>query len=66
MVLLAVSEYGALKYYTEEYNETMPKYHKCEALDTVYKYLCRLGYEMSDEEIALQNGTHELFEQEEE
>lgn len=66
VVLLAVSEYGALKYYTEEYNETMPKYHKCEALDTVYKYLCRLGYEMSDEEIALQNGTHELFEQEEE
>lgn len=33
------------------------------ALDTIYESLIKLGYEMSDEEIALQNGTHELFTQ---
>lgn len=30
-------------------------------LDATYKILTTLGYEMSDEEKALQNGTHELF-----
>lgn len=32
-----------------------------EALTATYEILTELGYEMSDEEIALQNGTHELF-----
>ncbi|MCD7757328.1 MAG: ParB/RepB/Spo0J family partition protein [Clostridiales bacterium] len=30
-------------------------------LDMLYEFLADLGYEMSDEELALQNGTHELF-----
>lgn len=30
-------------------------------LDNLYEFLANLGYEMSDEELALQNGTHELF-----
>lgn len=30
-------------------------------LDKVYGFLCKLGYEMSDEEKLLQNGEHELF-----
>ena len=29
--------------------------------DKVYKFLCELGYEMSDEEKAIADGTHELF-----
>ena len=30
-------------------------------LDYIYDVLCRLGYEMSDEEKQLQNGSHKLF-----
>ena len=30
-------------------------------LDRIYDFLCSLGYEMSDEEKALRDGTHELF-----
>lgn len=30
-------------------------------LDKTYEFLCKLGYEMSDEEKALRDGTHELF-----
>lgn len=36
-------------------------YEANEALDFLYHRLTDLGYEMSDEEKALQNGTHELF-----
>jgi len=32
-----------------------------ESLDRLYEFLCKLGYEMSDEEAALQDGTHELY-----
>jgi len=31
------------------------------SLDRLYGFLCALGYEMSDEEKALQDGTHELY-----
>jgi len=30
-------------------------------LDTIYKFLGKFGYQMSDEERALQDGTHELY-----
>lgn len=30
-------------------------------IDSLYACLCDLGYEMSDEEKALQDGTHEVF-----
>ena len=30
-------------------------------IDSLYACLCDLGYEMSDEEKELQNGTHEVF-----
>lgn len=32
-------------------------------LDELYAFMQELGYEMSDEELALQNGTHELFQE---
>ena len=54
---------GKLRYYTEVYDD-FPKYQKNERLDALYAWLCSLGYEMSDEELALQNGTHELFKKE--
>lgn len=52
------------KYYNIGYGETMPTHYVNEKMDFIYKYLCKLGYEMSDEEKALQDGTHELFEKE--
>ncbi len=50
-------------YYGRGYSERMPEYRENHTLDLLYKYLCNIGYEMSDEEKALQNGTHELFKQ---
>jgi ParB family chromosome partitioning protein len=41
------------------YNNCTPK--SGEALQTLYYYLQKLGYEISDEESALLDGTHELF-----
>lgn len=35
-------------------------------LDTVYDYIVQLGYEMSEEEMALRDGTHELYTKSEE
>jgi hypothetical protein len=35
-------------------------------LDTLYNFLVALGYEMSDEEAQLKDGTHELFKKPEE
>lgn len=36
-------------------------YQDSDTLDFVYNELGRLGYQMSDEEKAMQNGTHEIF-----
>ena len=35
-----------------------------EKLNGLYSWLCRLGYEMSDEEKAMQDGSHEVFQKE--
>lgn len=40
-------------------------YAPCDALDIVYALLKKLGYEMSDEEIQLQNGNHNIFTEDE-
>lgn len=44
--------------YVYEYNAT---YAKSLRLDFIYDYLCALGYEMSDEEMTLRDGTHPSF-----
>ncbi|MBE6912108.1 MAG: ParB/RepB/Spo0J family partition protein [Ruminococcaceae bacterium] len=49
-------------YFLKNYRDEVPTWTKNEYLDLAYKYLCKMGYEMSDEEKALQDGTHELFE----
>lgn len=41
------------------------KYKEDEDLDDLYDFLTGLGYQMSDEEMALQDGSHELFQSEE-
>lgn len=43
------------------YNDWYGKYNSVPRLDFVYEVLCAFGYEMSDEEKQLQDGSHELF-----
>ncbi len=56
-----------LAYYQEDsekanYYNYICEYEENKKLDNLYDFLIALGYEMSDEEKAMQNGTHELFE----
>ena len=50
--------------YIKGYSGEWPKYEPNPRCDALYAWLCSLGYEMSDEEKALQDGTHELFREE--
>lgn len=47
--------------YIGGYKSTWPEYKPNAKLDALYRWLCSLGYEMSTEEKALQDGSHELF-----
>lgn len=38
------------------------RYQSQDTLDRIYNFLTDIGYQMSDEELQLQNGTHPLFE----
>lgn len=49
------------KYYRENYGENLPEFGESEHLNDIYGFLIELGYEMSDEELAMKNGSHELF-----
>lgn len=44
-----------------EIGKCIPKYRKNSSIDTIFKFLEQLGYELSDEEIQMWNGTHPLF-----
>jgi ParB family chromosome partitioning protein len=44
--------------YYESHNQ---KHYQSKTLDLIYDFLSKLGYQMSDEEKALQDGTHEAF-----
>lgn len=56
---------GSYGYYCQAWRTDAQEYqivHKeNDTLDRIYNILTELGYEMSDEEIKMQNGTHELF-----
>ena len=65
---LLVTAYCALALDHDKYwdwhwsgSEKSFKHEGNDKLDLIYQMLTQLGYEMSDEEIAMQNGTHELF-----
>lgn len=47
--------------YHTGYKGDWPKYDENLMLDALYAWLTLMGYEMSDDEKALQNGTHNLF-----
>ena len=61
-LLLAVT-YLNLDTGRETYYDWNAKYFKNGPLDRVYDMLLELGYEMSDEEKALKEGTHQLFQE---
>ena len=48
-------------YFHSYWNSYTMKHEENEKLDRIYALLVKLGYEMSDDEKALQDGTHELF-----
>lgn len=45
----------------ENYYDWNERYRCNKQLDLIYEFLEKLGYEISEEELALKNGTHELF-----
>ena len=45
----------------EIYYDWNEQYRCNKQLDLIYEFLEKLGYEISEEELALKNGTHELF-----
>ena len=58
---LLYASYLNMDYKTRKYSDWSGEHRKNEELDMIYEYLVNLGYEMSDEEKAWQDGTHELF-----
>ena len=63
----AMFEYSITRYYTTTWDSklgmSLPKHGECEKLDLAYEGLRSLGYEMSEEEIQMQNGTHPVFQE---
>ena len=59
----ASMENGRNSYYTFNWENgcSICVHRACENLDRLYEFLVSLGYQMSDEERALKDGTHELF-----
>lgn len=60
IIYLAFENDKNSKYYQEQYND-FPKHAEHAWLDKCYEWLISLGYEMSDDEMALRYGTSELF-----
>lgn len=52
-------------YCTTQWHDSMscsvPRHEKCEQLDLLYEGLCSIGYEMSEAEKQMQDGSHPLF-----
>lgn len=49
------------EHYSGDYQKIYPEHRFSAKLNSLYSWLCSLGYEMSDEEKAMQDGTHEVF-----
>lgn len=59
--MLLISVYLKLDRKHECYFDWNGQYRNKEALNRTYEFLEKLGYEISEEELALKNGTHGLF-----
>ncbi|MHB8061284.1 MAG: ParB/RepB/Spo0J family partition protein [Ruminiclostridium sp.] len=58
---LLIAIYSTLDSNNEHYYDYNNQYRDNETLNTVYDFLEKLGYEASEEERSLRNGTHQLF-----
>ena len=63
LIYLSFENDSKASYYQEVYNG-YPEHKENVWLNTLYDWLVSLGYEMSDEEIALRDGSHEVFKKE--
>ena len=59
-IYTAMNDCESLKYYCG-YSTDFPVYAPNIQLDMIYDWLISLGYQTSDQEVALRNGTHELY-----
>lgn len=48
-------------WYASNNAKEAPQHTKNQSLDRIYEFLCELGYEMSETELQLQSGEHELL-----
>lgn len=48
-------------WYVSNKSKSAPEYRGNQSLDRIYEFLCELGYEMSETELQLQSGEHELL-----
>ncbi len=48
-------------WYASNNNKRAPQHKENQSLDRIYEFLCDLGYEMSETELQLQSGEHELL-----
>ena len=53
--------YYTAEWYASNNAKSAPKYRGNQSLDRIYEFLCELGYEMSETELQLQSGEHELL-----
>lgn len=53
--------YYTAGWYASNNAKSAPKYRGNQSLDRIYEFLCELGYEMSETELQLQSGEHELL-----
>lgn len=61
LVYALFGDSGKMKCVKHDYRGTYPEYELNHKLNVLYNWLMSLGYEMSDEEKTLLDGTHELF-----
>jgi len=60
-MLFVMSYLRINEYESDEYHDYLQMYARSEKIDKAYSILEQLGYVMSDDEKALQDGTHELY-----
>lgn len=53
--------YYTAGWYVSNKSKSAPEYRGNQSLDRIYEFLCELGYEMSETELQLQSGEHELL-----
>lgn len=53
--------YYTTGWYVSDKSKSAPEHSGNQSLDRIYEFLCELGYEMSETELQLQSGEHELL-----